>query len=67
MLQRVFQIVAGVDARNGLARRPELTNRKRNPRGKAGLARCARYCAAPMHKTTDLGEALTSNDSINFY
>ena len=38
MLQRVFQIVAGVDARNGLARRPELTNRKRNPRGKAGLA-----------------------------
>ena len=45
-----ISIVAGVDTRNRLARRPELTNRKRNPRGEAGLAGC---CAATAHRAME--------------
>ena len=45
--------MAGVDTRNRLARRPELTNRKKNPRGKACLAWCTRCCAATAHRTME--------------
>ena len=45
--------MACVDTRNRLARRPELTNRKKNPRGKACLAWCTRCCAATAHRTME--------------
>ena len=45
-----ISVVAGMDTRNRLARRPELTNRKRNPRGEAGLAGC---CAATAHRAME--------------
>ena len=45
-----ISIVAGMDTRNRLARRPEQTYRKRNPRGEAGLAGC---CAATAHRAME--------------